>query len=146
VNSDHHGHAVVCVVIGCDRPAHEHTETHTARCLDCHAFTDITPSAPKPTARRPKSYRRPADTVMCLHCAEPTEQHPDGRSRKFCSTRCRVAAHRAANRSAQNAGAEQEAQNTESEEGSTEPGDAPHSADRRRTEGTSGPAAVSAET
>src|SRR5690242_11928301 len=45
-----------------------------------------------------KTYRKPVETVMCLKCAEPVEQHPDGRPRLYCSTRCRVAAHRAAKR------------------------------------------------
>jgi hypothetical protein len=45
-----------------------------------------------------KRYTKPADTVLCMRCAAPTEQHPDGRPRLYCSARCRVAAHRAAKR------------------------------------------------
>lgn len=33
---------------------------------------------------------------MCVGCGETTTQHPLGRSRLYCSTACRVRAHRAA--------------------------------------------------
>jgi len=45
--------------------------------------------------RAPKTYYREPLAVMCLHCAEPVEDHPDGRPRRYCSDRCRVAAFRA---------------------------------------------------
>lgn len=45
--------------------------------------------------RAPKAYAKPVQSVMCLQCGETVEQHPDGRPRLYCGTRCRVAAHRA---------------------------------------------------
>jgi hypothetical protein len=43
-----------------------------------------------------KEYAAAPVAVMCMHCAEPVENHPDGRPKLYCSTRCRTAAHRAA--------------------------------------------------
>lgn len=51
-------------------------------------------------ARAPKHYTAPTDTVLCLRCGSPTEQHPDGRSKLYCSDKCRAAAYRARRRGA----------------------------------------------
>lgn len=48
---------------------------------------------PTPKRRKPEPT---AQDVMCLKCGESTPDAPKGRPRLYCSTRCRVAAHRAA--------------------------------------------------
>lgn len=44
--------------------------------------------------RYPKTYYYAPRMVMCLVCAEPVEEHPDGRPRLYCSARCRQQAFR----------------------------------------------------
>ena len=67
----------------------------SARCrAAAHRAATHSPRVP----RAPKPQREPTSPVTdigsCAHCGEAFEQHARGRPRRYCSARCRVAAHR----------------------------------------------------